>query len=206
MYLSRLTLDPRHPQARRDLASPYEMHRTLARAFAPSAAEPPVRFLWRHERDGDTPEQAIVLVQAAQAGCWSALHTGGVFCVEADKAVALDSLVQAGRTFSFRLLANPTVARGGRRHALGTSEDRCAWLERQALRHGFRLAGAECNRRERLRIARVRGDAPMTLETALFEGVLACEEPAALRSALLSGIGPGKALGMGMLSLAPLSR
>ncbi len=35
MYLSKLTLDPRHPQARRDLGDAYEMHRTLARAFAP---------------------------------------------------------------------------------------------------------------------------------------------------------------------------
>lgn len=41
MYLSRLQLNPAHPQARRDLASAYELHRSLARAFAPDAATPP---------------------------------------------------------------------------------------------------------------------------------------------------------------------
>ena len=47
MYLSRLTLDPRQPQARRDLGDAYDMHRTLTRAFALDATTLPPRFLWR---------------------------------------------------------------------------------------------------------------------------------------------------------------
>ena len=47
MYMSKLVLDPRHLQARRDLANAYEMHRTLSRVFAPSPDASPARFLWR---------------------------------------------------------------------------------------------------------------------------------------------------------------
>ena len=56
MYLSKLTLDPRHLGARRDLADAYEMHRTLARAFAPDESSAPARFLWRLEppRSGES--------------------------------------------------------------------------------------------------------------------------------------------------------
>ena len=44
----------------------------------------------------------------------------------------------------------------------------------------------------------------ITLSTATFEGVLAVTNTAALRTALLTGIGPAKAYGCGLLTLAPL--
>ena len=33
MYLSRLILNPRHRRVQREVANPYEMHRSLMRAF-----------------------------------------------------------------------------------------------------------------------------------------------------------------------------
>ena len=33
MYLSQLTLNPRNRRAQRELAAPYQMHKTLMRAF-----------------------------------------------------------------------------------------------------------------------------------------------------------------------------
>mgnify|MGYP002136949035 FL=1 len=36
MFLSKLILNPKSREARRDLANPYDLHRTLARAFAPT--------------------------------------------------------------------------------------------------------------------------------------------------------------------------
>jgi CRISPR system Cascade subunit CasE len=44
----------------------------------------------------------------------------------------------------------------------------------------------------------------MTLDAVLFDGELQPTAVEALRLALVSGIGPGKALGLGMLSLAPI--
>ena len=74
MYLTRLTLDPRSAQARRDLADAYEMHRTLARAFVTDEHSSPVRFLWRLEAGSNAWASPVVLVQSAQVGDWSALQ------------------------------------------------------------------------------------------------------------------------------------
>ena len=46
MYLSRLKLDTRSPQVRRDLSDSYDMHRTLVRAFVDDPGQTPPRFLW----------------------------------------------------------------------------------------------------------------------------------------------------------------
>ncbi|MFJ9458542.1 type I-E CRISPR-associated protein Cas6/Cse3/CasE [Kitasatospora sp. NPDC101447] len=47
--------------------------------------------------------------------------------------------------------------------------------------------------------------APVTLTTATFEGRLQITDPGLLQTALLGGIGPSKAYGCGLLTLAPLS-
>ncbi|MET9182972.1 type I-E CRISPR-associated protein Cas6/Cse3/CasE [Kitasatospora aureofaciens] len=46
--------------------------------------------------------------------------------------------------------------------------------------------------------------APVTLTTATFEGRLRITDPGLLQAALLGGIGPSKAYGCGLLTLAPL--
>ena len=61
MYLTRLTLDPRSAQARRDLGDAYEMHRTLVRAFVDSPQSEPPRFLWRLEASKDSGANPTVL-------------------------------------------------------------------------------------------------------------------------------------------------
>ena len=76
MFLSKLVLDPTHSQVRRDLANPYEMHRTLSRIYAETPESKPARFLWRLEFRGDrvAEEGATVLLQSATAGCWTSLN------------------------------------------------------------------------------------------------------------------------------------
>ena len=206
MFLSRLQLNPSHPQARRDLASAYEMHRTLARAFAANADAPPARFLWRLERDGGGLACSTVLVQAALGGCWDALitQTGYLTGEPSDKTVAEERLVQVGRAYRFRLLANPTVTRAGKRWGLHDEDARLAWLQRQGQRHGFALRVADRSANGRLHAMRGASDRRITLDAVLFDGVIEATDAVALRHALVAGIGPGKALGLGLLSLAPV--
>ena len=49
-----------------------------------------------------------------------------------------------------------------------------------------------------------RNTPPISLGVATFEGVLTVTDTASLRNALLNGIGPAKAYGCGLLTLAPL--
>lgn len=204
MFLSKLILDPRHPQARRDLSDAYEMHRTLARAFAPDAETAPARFLWRLERRANTQPSSVVLVQSAQPADWSVLDAlpGYADEVRANKAVDLDALIQPGARYRFRLLANPTVTRGGKRYGLTREDEQLAWLARQGERHGFSVLGCVRGADERLQVRQGRGGNRITLHTALFEGLLQANAPEIFRQSLLNGFGHGKAMGLGMLSLA----
>ena len=210
MYLSRLQLNPAHPQARRDLASAYELHRSLTRAFAPDAATRPPRFLWRREADRSGLPGTTVLVQAEQAAAWHALQEaeeigpGYFVALQGNKRVSLQELVQDGRRYRSRLLANPTVTRGGKRFGLHDDEARRGWLLRQGQCHGFGLVAAELGASGRLRVKQGRREGSITLDAVLFDGVLTAIDASALRQASAAGIGPGKALGLGMLSLAPL--
>jgi CRISPR system Cascade subunit CasE len=207
MYLNRLTLNPAHPQARRDLANAYDMHRSLTRAFAADEHTPPPRFLWRLERERSGLAGTQVLVQAPEPARWEALPFGAGYAerLDANKFVAPERLVQAGARYRFRLLANPTVTREGRRWGLHDDDARKTWLRRQGARHGFEVLLAERGASGRLRASQGRRDCAITLDAVLFDGVLQATDAEALRQAWAAGIGPGKALGLGMLSLAPLA-
>ncbi|MCK6426064.1 MAG: type I-E CRISPR-associated protein Cas6/Cse3/CasE [Burkholderiaceae bacterium] len=213
MYLSRLRLNPADPRARRDLADPYEMHRTLARVYALDATQPPARFLWRKERGAGGWPDGTVLVQAAEPGRWAVLDepAGYLQSLEPDKPVDLAALVQPGRCFRFRLQANPTVTRQGKRYGLVREDEQLGWLNRQGERCGFAVQAALCSASERLSTRQGRqghqpgGGQRITVQSVLFEGVLCATDAAALQAALPRGLGHAKALGLGLLSLAPLA-
>lgn len=208
MFLSKITLDARHPQARKDLSGPYEMHRTLSRVFASDDATPPARFLWRQEAARSLDQSAVdVLVQSAEPGRWMALQQwhGYAIAVQADKAVDLLRLVQEGRHYRFRLRANPTVTRAGKRYGLKTDEAQHDWLARQGQRLGFQVLTCERSGNDSLCARQPRAGGVITVQAVTFDGVLVATDAAALRVALLSGVGHAKSLGLGLLSLAPLA-
>lgn len=142
MYLTRLTLDPRSAQARRDLGDAYEMHRTLSRVFADEQA-PASRFLWRLEASGNAWSTPTLLVQAASEGNWSVLQALLATCWEPQsKSLALRQWLESDISYRFRLFANPTVTRQGKRYGLVGEEQQLAWLARQGERHGFVVEAA----------------------------------------------------------------
>ncbi len=106
----------------------------------------------------------------------------------------------------------------GKRVAIYGDERRLAWLARQAAQHGFRLlevevgdarlpnAGVFGRDRGEYWIGERRGAGSarrVVVESALFEGVLEVTDPERFRAALERGIGPAKAFGCGLLSIAP---
>ncbi|MBH4384400.1 type I-E CRISPR-associated protein Cas6/Cse3/CasE [Pseudomonas aeruginosa] len=201
MYLTRLTLDPRSAQARRDLGDAYEMHRTLSRVFADEQA-PASRFLWRLEASGNAWSTPTLLVQTASEGNWSVLQAlpGYLLGEPQSKSLALRQWLESDISYRFRLFANPTVTRQGKRYGLVGEEQQLAWLARQGERHGFVVEAALVtfsevlgSRKRQTRISVLR---------AAFEGRLRISRPDAFGQALVAGIGPAKAFGCGLLSLA----
>lgn len=204
MFLTRLRLDPASAKARRDLSDPYDMHRTLVRAFASESQADVPRFLWRLEpvQDWKRPE---VLVSADRAGDWSFLNAEPGY-LRADGAglatreVDLSTVIRAEAPLRFRLAANPTVTRSGKRLGLVGEDAQLEWLGRQGERHGFQIQAALVSGGDTMHGRRQGGR--VSLLRVLFDGFLQVRDPQLLRQAVLSGIGPGKAFGCGMLSLS----
>jgi CRISPR system Cascade subunit CasE len=204
MYLTKLTLNLRSAQARRDLGDAYEMHRTLVRAFALDPQSGPPRFLWRLEAATDSSQSPVVLIQSQEAADWSVLDrlTNYLQHSAESKEMELARLVRLDRRYRFRLLANPTVCRKGKRLALLLIEEQTAWIERQGDRHGFRVQSLTIRPHDILNSSR-EGKAPICVQRVRFEGLLEVRRKEPFEQALVAGIGPAKAFGCGLLSVAP---
>lgn len=206
MYLSKLTLNP-SPEARqvqRDLASPYELHRTLMRAFPGQNQGGPGRVLFRVEpiRPG---EPVTVLVQSEKKPDWSVLEREPCYLLSA-KSKSIDLRFRAGQRLRFRLRANPTVRRNGKRQGLVRYEDQVQWLERKAKSGGFRLLDFTIRKSTRY-VSNVKRPEGGSIQTHLgvdFEGILEVAGPDEFLHLVANGIGSAKGYGFGLLSVAPL--
>jgi CRISPR system Cascade subunit CasE len=203
MFLSQLTLNPRCADARRDLGSAYDMHRTLSRAFTPDSSTPPNRFLWRLDSNPIGWNPPAVLVQSLTAGDWSVLQNLSGYLVSdvEHKFLDLSALLQRDASMRFRFLANPTVKRDGKRLGLVGEDTQLSWLTRQGEKHGFRVEFALVSGQDLL--GSKKDCHRLTIQRVLFEGRLRVTDTSKLAEALALGIGPAKSFGCGMLSVAP---
>lgn len=144
--------------------------------------------------------------------------------------------LREGMVLRFRLRANPTRKvdtktgpdgrrRHGKRVELRNEADQIAWLKRKAEQGGFELLSVRVSPavpdvrtvpegkivrtagQQRLRASgEAEGVRTLTFASVLFDGNLRIVDAARFRRALAAGIGPGKAYGFGLLSLAPPGR
>lgn len=204
MYLTKLTLNPRSAQARRDLGDAYEMHRTLTRAFVSDARDVPPRFMWRLEIGTKAWSEPTLLVQSADRADWAALETLPSYLQypAETKIFDLSAVLHGGRRYRFSLVANPTVTRDGKRIFLSGEEKQVEWLLRQGDRHGFELITCLVTGHNVMTARTIKGESAITIGRVCFEGILKVKETDAMSSVMTRGIGRAKAFGCGLLSLA----
>ena len=223
MFLHRIHVNPRCREARRDLSDPYQLHSTLCRAFSvPDEKCPEGQFLWRHEPETDSAGCPRILVQSHKIPDWSGIGIQGWLAsadhpIDLNARLKLDSL-KAGQRFRFRLRANPCVTRNGKRLGLLRLEEQEGWLERKGRMHGFSLSQLAAfdfsespQERVEVRISQeqmVRGKQHsgngIRVYSVLYDGMLTVIEPDKFRDALQTGIGHGKVMGLGLLSVVPV--
>ena len=232
MYLSRLILNPRHRGVWRGLADCQSLHRTVMSAFPSASGTADARsalgVLYRVEEQ--RAGAIALLVQSKVPPDWSQLDhgylqdTGSDFANPACKEVDQQyRSLHAGDVLTFRLRANPTRKidtktgidgrrRNGKRVELCREEAQLEWLRRKGEQAGFELLSVRANldvpNVRALPGTKVTGKRPgngagrLTLASVIFEGVIRVADAEKFRRALEQGVGPGKAYGFGLLSVA----
>ena len=228
MYLTRVFLNPVSRAVRVDLADAAGLHRTLMRTF-PDDSGPTARKEHRvlHRVDEDSRRgRLVLLVQSATRPDFTRLPDGYSLDLRDDFDLAASGAsenpavrevgeererIAAGQRFAFRLRANTTKkipkidettgarTKNGTRVPVRGDEERLRWLHRHAEKGGF---GVEEVRVLEIPARSHRAHRGLTFAGAMFEGILAVTNPGAFREALAEGIGPGKAFGFGLLSIA----
>jgi len=207
MYLSQLFLDPRSRNVIKDLNDPYQLHRTVMSGY-PQVLPAGERVLFRLEISNHPPRIEL-LVESHTLPDWEHLAATGYILAPAAIKTFLPEF-QANQVFNFRLVANPTKRLHGNEEEVGPrvglfrEEDQFAWLARKGGEHGFQVLEARAAhfyqpdgwKEEKGKTHRIRQFA------VRFDGRLRVTEPEAFASAVAGGIGSGKSLGFGLLSLA----
>jgi len=209
MYLSRLILNPANRRVQSEIARPYEMHRTIMRAFPDGLTGQTERVLFRLEPAGrDLGLQ--LLVQSWGQPDWSHLaDAAGYLRSDVDHNPAIkpfEPQMRAGQRLAFRLRANPTVKtkRNGRpvRQGIFDEEKQIEWLTRKGQAGGFRLLAVRAGH-ESLIGSGSKSQGSARFYAVQFDGVLEVANPAHCLEVLKKGIGSAKGFGFGLLSVAP---
>ena len=209
MYLTRLILNPRHRRVQKEISDPYQMHRSIMRAFPEHLDTEKERVLFRVDASRGGPP--LLLVQSLAAPDWSWLvHDDGArgYLLPGDEpnpwVKDFQIELKSGQVLAFRLRANPTVKRKGKRLGLYRDEKQMDWLTRKAEQGGFRLLSATTRNEKVLGgvIHRNSREEHLRVLSVQFEGLLQVVDAQRLRRTVEKGIGSGKGLGFGLLSLA----
>lgn len=131
-------------------------------------------------------------------------------------------MLDTGQVWRFRVTANPVrvlartpgdTRRRGRISPHVTADQQRDWLIKSGPTWGFNVPshdsfGVQAEVRDRHTVRFGRGSAEasrstVSLSRASFTGLLTIEDPDALRSALVEGMGRAKAYGCGLMTLAP---
>ena len=227
MYLSQLMLNPRSRQVRSERGDPYQMHRTLCRAWANDTSPEEGKAVLLQARplyrlDESPKGEIMLLVQSQLEPDWRFLDASG-YLLRGAQTKTFSPQLQNGQMLSFRLRANPTKCAvapdqktgRGKRVGIFKEDERRAWLLRQAARCGFEIPvvgaledGAPVHdfRLTDEKALRATPEGPhkstqAVLSAALFEGRLVVSDAKVFSDALENGIGAAKAFGFGLLSL-----
>ena len=204
MYLTKINMPIADRGVQRALGDCQQMHRMITGLFDTSRTDSQVLYRLYCGRG-----VCCVYIYSSAPVKHERLLPNMELIGERDVTRWLESLSE-GQSQSFDLLAWPSkkvsdgIAKNSRRRVLRTEEERLAWLARKAEQNGFELI----NVRE-LESAQQPGrhdeehGGRMYVDSYHYQGEMRITDAAKFRAAVRSGIGPGKAYGLGMLLLKP---
>jgi len=185
--------------------NPYEIHCVLWNLFS-EAKDAERDFLFRVGQLDQN--QAEILMQSAREPETSSKVARILACRE------YPLLMQADQRLRFLLVANPVktiIDEGGRKNIKGEpkkcrvplmrEEEQRSWIERK-FGNAATIESLVIDPVSSLRFRKSKEDRAGKIQPVNFHGILAVTKPEAMVKLVQSGVGPAKAFGCGMLSLA----
>jgi len=173
--------------------------------------------------------RVAILVQSAVKPDWDyAFHNAGYLLAAPPELKSFEPRFAKGQHLRFRLVANPTKkidtlqkearqshtkselqamkGRHGKRVPVPTDE-LVEWLARRAGKAGFSIDKRSIAvQPSYIYVNKTRDEKGQRLRSARYDGALTITDPARFQETLVRGLGPGKAFGFGLLSVAPCQR
>ncbi len=231
-YLSRIWLNPLRTETQTYLRNPRAAHTATLGGFSDLGSDERVLWRLENAPDTEHRLQLVVLTRhrpswqhlVERAG-WPDSEEQQILVVPYEPVLAA---VAVGREFSFRLKANtvgstknldkPSAEQKERlsrdrprgvRVPHRTAAHQLTWLTERLGKWGFEAVtdnqdfpAVQLSARDRIDFRKA-GGAQVVLQTATFNGLVRISDSDTARNALLNGVGPGKAYGMGLITLAP---
>ena len=193
MYLSKITLNNSYV-AKKWASNPYRVHQRIC-----MACNHDPRVLFRMEQSDGA---LVILVQSHTKPDWEKTFADLRVLAKMVEYKSFELHLQPACILQFKLAANPTVKRNGKRLGLLKEEEQLTWLKRKftavgAHLHACRVIGSGFQRSRR-----TDEEYEQIHWLVLYEGLLQVTDPQAFEAAVAEGIGPAKGFGCGLLSLA----
>ncbi len=205
MYLSRLLLNPKSRLVRELQADVYQQHVTLWRAWRDRN---PGRVLFCIEADGSILRAIVQNTgDLPDWDFWNMEPFRGCLLATSETNPAIKEIpglnLQRGDVVTFKVRANPTYRDDqGKRRTILDDEAQRVWLQQVAYHTGLNLiyfntinegivVGTHPNQAQ-----------PIQVGVCTYQGVARVSDPEAVWRKCQQGIGPAKAFGCGLLSLA----
>ena len=202
MYLTKIRMPLSNRAVQRALGDCQQMHRLVTGFFGTSRKDLNILYRLRYERG-----TCSIYIYSSEAVDRGRVSPGMEVAGEREMSDWLSS-IREGQTWNFDLMAWPSkkVAREGannsRRRMLRSTDERLLWLQRKAQQNGFDLLGVrelESAQQTGWHDAGVGGQ--FHVHGYHYQGTLRVTDAERIQAAVCTGIGPGKAYGLGMLIL-----
>ncbi|MFD0555682.1 CRISPR-associated Cse3 family protein [Stackebrandtia endophytica] len=202
-WLTRITVATHHRDIRRMLTDGQAQHRYLMRLVDDDLGEHPRRTAGLLYRIENIDATTTMLVQTAQEPRTERLPSSSLMAVQTRQIGPIIGALHPGRLVKYRIVANPTKRWGnsaapeqqGKLRVLRGDSAQQWWIDR-ADGHGLDINSTQWRPLPDVTVKRGRH------AMAQFDGTATVRDAAAVRDAILTGIGRARSYGCGLLSLA----
>ncbi len=200
--LSRIVMDVRSRGYRSDIENPYGMHATLSRCIAGGEE----RTLWRIQ-ESSGPRVTILVQHGGDIDLGQLAERGELRAPALETLLVDEALIDDGAVHRFRIHANPTVTRGGKRYGATGQEAHYAWIHRQSEANGFEVLGVLAHTERMLTAKPLQPNRPaIEFLQVVYDGHLRVANRQKLLVGIRNGIGHAKAFGCGLLTIDGIYR